>query len=428
MARRSSRINLNALADDFSVDHEELLFVLSGDFGINEDSSLDTPVTATQAEEIRALLGYPTLRQQQTIDYWIERLGLDRTEFADELRDIGYAISPGQRRLPKGALKKLRRQYLSSATASNELVSTDGSSIDARGSVRELTERRKTGSAKDIKLPFRWKMIGASREIDYLTVEDVLSIHHELVRAFAEDDDPISPPGVRSQDLLESALERPKTGLAGERKYGTVELAGAALIHSLVLDHPFYNGNKRTGLVSLLAFLDKHSFMPTCTEEQLFQTTLDLAAHRLVAEEHRHAPDESDREVQKLALWIRKYTRRIDVGEKRLPWRRVERILRSYGCSIETTGGFGDKVKLTRRRPIGSRLRGRREQRKLLVSSVYTRGDGYEIDKQDLRNIRKDLQLDEEHGIDSRVFYEAEAEPDEFIQKYRTVLRRLAQY
>lgn len=49
-----------------------------------------------------------------------------------------------------------------------------------------------------------------------------------------------------------------------------------------------------------------------------------------------------------------------------------------------------------------------------------------EFDRNGLNHIRQNLQLDEEHGIDSKVFHEAESGPDDFIQHYRTMLRRLA--
>src|SRR5258708_1626270 len=74
----------------------------------------------------------------------------------------------------------------------------------------------------------------------------VLVIHNQLVRDFAESGDPIDPPGIRDRgELLESALSRPQTSIGTTLKYPTIEMAAAALLHALVHNHPFHNGNKR---------------------------------------------------------------------------------------------------------------------------------------------------------------------------------------
>jgi death-on-curing protein len=56
-------------------------------------------------------------------------------------------------------------------------------------------------------------------ELKTLTVEDVLAIHETLVSDFAATGDPISPPGVKSLDLLHSAVHRQHTGYEGKMKY-----------------------------------------------------------------------------------------------------------------------------------------------------------------------------------------------------------------
>ena len=103
-------------------------------------------------------------------------------------------------------------------------------------------------------------IIGKEQPIDYLTAGDIAKIHWVLVDDFSQSKDPIDPPGVRSQGLLESAAHRPRTALGTTDKYPTVAMAGAALLHSIVLNHAFHNGNKRTALVSTLVFTDRNGY------------------------------------------------------------------------------------------------------------------------------------------------------------------------
>ncbi|WP_163576328.1 type II toxin-antitoxin system death-on-curing family toxin [Halomonas faecis] len=104
----------------------------------------------------------------------------------------------------------------------------------------------------------------------YLSYDEVLEIHHELVDFFQNDGDPIEPAGPRDVALLESACERPKTGLGGTDKYGTVDEKAAALFHSLVANHPFHNGNKRTALVSTVWFLDQNDRRVQAHDDEWF--------------------------------------------------------------------------------------------------------------------------------------------------------------
>ena len=91
--------------------------------------------------------------------------------------------------------------------------------------------------------PFVEHIIGKPKEIRYMGYQTVLLIHNQLVEDFAEHHDPIDPPGVRENGrLLESATLRPQTSLEGIRKYPSLEMASAALMHSLVHNHPFHNG------------------------------------------------------------------------------------------------------------------------------------------------------------------------------------------
>jgi len=78
----------------------------------------------------------------------------------------------------------------------------------------------------------------------FLTADEVLAIHDALIREFG------GPAGVRDQGLLESALFRPRTGY-----YDDLAEMATALFESLLMNHPFVDGNKRVAFFATDVFL-----------------------------------------------------------------------------------------------------------------------------------------------------------------------------
>ena len=423
MARRANRTTVESLARELSVDVDEVLLTI-WDLGVQDIHDGNSTIPGKSIDKVRTALGAPSVREQMRIDYWVNALGTTRSEFLSELEDLGVRVSANARRLPKGALQRLRKKHTDPAALERTAVASSGDSqTKTHSPATPATSTVGDNMTPRLSPPFRLSQIGLPREISFLTTNDVIDIHDHLVHEFARSNDPISPPGIRSHDLLESAIERPKTGMGSRSKYPTVEMAGGALLHSIVHNHAFYNGNKRTGLVSLIAFLDRNSLLLTCSHEELFRLTLKLAKHGLVASSSR---DLSDREVQELAIWIRDNSRRIDKKERPLRWHRLLRILNTYDCESDTSTGVGNRINLTRAYTKRSGILVRRRETVVLKTQAHYGGPGVEIGKDVLHYIRKELQLDEAHGVDSAVFYEAMAEPDEIIQTYRTILRKLA--
>jgi len=80
--------------------------------------------------------------------------------------------------------------------------------------------------------------------LQHLSVDEVLAIHERLIQHFG------GPPGIRDPGLLESALYRPRTGY-----YQDIAEMAAALFESLVMNHPFVDGNKRIAFFATDVFL-----------------------------------------------------------------------------------------------------------------------------------------------------------------------------
>lgn len=83
----------------------------------------------------------------------------------------------------------------------------------------------------------------------YLTPQQILAIHDRMIKRFG------GSFGVRDVGLMESACARPQASFDGEDLYKTIFEKSAALIHSLLKNHPFVDGNKRTSLSSAGIFL-----------------------------------------------------------------------------------------------------------------------------------------------------------------------------
>jgi len=83
--------------------------------------------------------------------------------------------------------------------------------------------------------------------------------------------------GLRDPGLLSSALARPRQLLAYGKNPDIIALA-AAYTAGIVLDHPFIDGNKRTGFVVGVLFLELNGHRFTASEEAAAQAVLSLAA------------------------------------------------------------------------------------------------------------------------------------------------------
>jgi death-on-curing protein len=86
--------------------------------------------------------------------------------------------------------------------------------------------------------------------------------------------------GVREPDLLSSALARPQQIYACGDRPDSVDMAAAYTV-GIIRNHPFVDGNKRTGFVVGVLFLEMNGYLFTATEEGSAEAVLSLAAGSL---------------------------------------------------------------------------------------------------------------------------------------------------
>jgi death-on-curing protein len=82
---------------------------------------------------------------------------------------------------------------------------------------------------------------------------------------------------VKDVGLLDSALARPKTSLFGDDAYPDLPTKAAAMMHSLIKNHPLIDGNKRTGWLLFVSFLAINGYQHNMTSDEAFDLTIGLA-------------------------------------------------------------------------------------------------------------------------------------------------------
>jgi death on curing protein len=106
----------------------------------------------------------------------------------------------------------------------------------------------------------------------FLNVDEVLELHAVEIAENGGAD------GLRDRGLLESAIAQPMASFDGALLYQDVFGMAAALHFSLVLNHPFVDGNKRTGLAAALMFLELNGYSVESPYHRLVDITLEVAA------------------------------------------------------------------------------------------------------------------------------------------------------
>jgi death on curing protein len=117
-----------------------------------------------------------------------------------------------------------------------------------------------------------------AKKPQWIEERDVLAIHDRLLARHG------GAKGLRDRALLQSALARPHHFLA----YDASDIVDMAAFYTagIVRNHPFTDGNKRTGFVVGVLFLELNGFRFNAREEDATQAVLDLAAGKLKEAEY----------------------------------------------------------------------------------------------------------------------------------------------
>lgn len=120
--------------------------------------------------------------------------------------------------------------------------------------------------------------------MNFLTAEQVLFLHSRLI------DETGGMHGIRDLGLLRSAVARPGATFEGKELYPDMFHMAAALMESLISNHPFLDGNKRTAISAAGLFLMRNGYELAASQQALELFTMDMALKRL--------------DVEKAAAWF----------------------------------------------------------------------------------------------------------------------------
>lgn len=119
-------------------------------------------------------------------------------------------------------------------------------------------------------------------------LQEVLEIHQVLVEAFG------GIQGVRDEGLLKSAIERPFGGFGENEFYKTPEEKAGAILESMAKNHPFLDGNKRTGYVLMRLILMQFGKDIQATQDEKYDFVMSIASGQI--------------DFQAIVRWIKRNT------------------------------------------------------------------------------------------------------------------------
>lgn len=127
--------------------------------------------------------------------------------------------------------------------------------------------------------------------IKYPTLSEVIFAHDDLIGKYG------GALGIRDDGLLESAVFRCQATFGGVDLYRTIFEKAAAILHSVIFDHPFVDGNKRTAVTSAAMVLEKNGWRLVASQDELMSFPL--------------AVEKARPEISEIADWLKRHSQKI---------------------------------------------------------------------------------------------------------------------
>ena len=115
-------------------------------------------------------------------------------------------------------------------------------------------------------------------KVVYLTAERILQIHSMLI------DETGGSHGLRDTNTVLSVEQMPQQMAFGKELYPTMFLKAAVYARSIVMNHPFIDGNKRTGITAAFVFLERNGYVSTAKEGEIEEFALKIVTEKLSLE------------------------------------------------------------------------------------------------------------------------------------------------
>ena len=126
--------------------------------------------------------------------------------------------------------------------------------------------------------------------MNYLNINQILAIYNEVIEQTG------GSRGIRDMSLLESAVARPQGSFAGEEFYPGVFSKATALGHSIICNHSFVDGNKRTGYMAMRLFLNINGYDLKAPLKEKYKFVMEIA--------------QNIRKEESIAQWLKVHSRK----------------------------------------------------------------------------------------------------------------------
>lgn len=116
----------------------------------------------------------------------------------------------------------------------------------------------------------------------HITLDEVIAIHDSMIELYG------GSFGIRDFGLIQSAISRPFASFGGEDLYPSIFDKAAALFHSLMFNHAFVDGNKRTTISVTARFLAINGFSLEASDRKFVDFPLQVENEHLDLETIGH--------------------------------------------------------------------------------------------------------------------------------------------
>ncbi len=133
--------------------------------------------------------------------------------------------------------------------------------------------------------------------IIYLTAEQIELVHAGVLAKSG------GLFGTRESGVLIGLESSPRQAVFGKELYPTIFNKAAVYLRTVTSEHPFLDGNKRTGIMAAFTFLEVNEYVVTATDNEVFEYVLSVATER---------PD-----IEAITAWLESHTKPVKRGKKR---------------------------------------------------------------------------------------------------------------
>lgn len=241
--------------------------------------------------------------------------------------------------------------------------------------------------------------------------DDVLRAHYLIADYFISNDEDVLY-GVKTPDLLYSAINRQEVFFDGKSKWNTPLDKCATLFYGLVKNHAFHDGNKRTALLITLYNLHLIGRTPTENQKEFEQLTVKIASNSLsdykVFQKYKN---KEDADVLTISSILKKLTKKTDKRFYAMTFKEFGKRIEDYGYYM--TSPDKNFVKIYKHRSFGWR-------KDLFIRQIGCPSLTSQINEKAAKTILKDIGVEDNYN-----FFNGGEPLYKLIEDYRVPLARL---